>query len=302
MAWGKKAKDLLPKEGIKEYLHHLMPKYEPARPIKRLHASDITNPDRKFCAREYQLLDVTGEEKKGMFIGTSLRYTFDLGELLHEEFRNRWARAIAVGDWKCRRCKHVVTFCKHPGACSTCGHQDWHYQELRFKSKSSGISGGIDVLLHLPGEKKYRIVELKSIDKDQFKVLKAPKAEHRKRTNLYMRLVEEYGGLAAKMINLKEASVLYMVKGFGISDHGLKGQGFKDAPFTPFKEYHVKRDDALTQDGCDEAIKVIEFREQGGCFSGRVCIDIYDKRVTECAVSKQCFGDKYKEGTMPKES
>ena len=95
-----------------------------------------------------------------------------------------------VGDWRCRNCRVPMQFHTRPSTCGVCGNGEWDYEEIQFRSGVSGISGSIDMLWRNPTG-KLRIIEIKSIKQDQFVALKGPIAEHRLRTNLYMRCVEE---------------------------------------------------------------------------------------------------------------
>ena len=110
------------------------------------------------------------------------------------------------------------------------------------------------------GEKKLKPIELKTMDKDQFKDLKGPLAEHRLRTNLYLRIMAESSSPWSNTVNHEKATVLYVSKGgWGCADPQLKEWGLKEE-FSPFKEFEISRDDSQTDDLADRARTVKEFR------------------------------------------
>lgn len=125
------------------------------------------------------------------------------------------------------------------------------------------------------------LTEVKTIVKEDFKELVAPLGEHRQRTNLYMRLVGESEDSRAGHINTTEASILYICKGFGCKDDSIKEKGITDAPFSPFKEYTIRRDDSETDDIVELARQVMDFRN-GGDMPPRQC------SISSCAMAKGC--------------
>lgn len=292
----KKAKDVGPKELLKKYLHETLSGIDPPRTHKRIHASDVSNTDKEFCPRESALLDATKHKKAGQFLGTAMRYTFDLGSAMADLLCNRWAVDLVVGDWKCQGCGVVAQFCKKPKHCSECNCKNLLYQELRFTSQVSGISGGIDLMLHLPGTTKYRVVEAKSLDKDYFKKLETAYAEHRFRTNLYMRVIEESDSPWKGMIDTKNAIVFYMMKGYGTKTDFMKEAGIKDTPFSPFKEFKVKRNDEETEDVTLIAKQLYEFRKGTSGMPDRICPNTLAPRAASCTVRGVCFSKKYPVG------
>lgn len=132
---------------LKYRLHKSMAKYEAARSIKTIHASDMTKPD--FCPRRFALLDITGKKATGQFISTSLRATFDLGRALQDSLNMEWGVEWCMGTWKCRVCKARYKFQHKPSEC-VCGHNLFRYDEEKFVSKYAGYSGSIDYIFKTP--------------------------------------------------------------------------------------------------------------------------------------------------------
>ena len=181
----------------------------------------------------------------------------------------------------------------------------FEYEEYRLVSATSGITGGIDMFLDV-GDTKHRLVEIKSIDKEMFKELQAPLAEHRFRTSLYLRLLAEHfvnGGPASLVqkaqhivpdtINVTTAHILYISKGFGLKDATLAQNGIKDSPFSPFKEFIIERDDEATQTSVNKATALRIFRDTQTSIPCGVCTNALTKRAQKCSAVSACFSGKY---------
>jgi len=282
------------KPSIKMMIHKRMAYTEPARGFKRIHASDLTKPG--FCPRMVRLLDVTGKKIPGEFISTALRLTFDHGNDTNKHIAENWLVDVAVGDWHCMKCGFLHEFRRRPKICS-CGCKNFEYREVRFESKECGASCGVDILVDT-GEAKLRVVEVKTIDKDYFKSkdgkteLLAPMAEHKLRTTLYLRIIADSDHPKAGFINTQEAFVLYKSKGYGCKDTSLSENGVHDAPFSPFKEFTVCRDDNLTDTEWVRALVIKKARENGTMPSGK-CTTAFCDGAKGCPVAKACFSGKY---------
>lgn len=284
---------------IKNLIHSSLAGWEKPRPHGVIHASDLMKP-KEFCPREWAFLDLGVIKKQGEFLGTAMRITFDHGRDMEYRLRNEWIRDYAVGYWKCGVCGHVhEKFGKEPKIpCPKCkwGHQ-WEYHEVRLMDKESGISGGIDLFVDV-GAKKLKLVEIKSMDKDEHKTLAAPLAEHKFRTALYLKLADHSGLPESDRIDQQEAVILYVSKSFGFKDESLAAAGIKDSPFSPFKEFPIQRNDALVETAVAKATALTKWRTLGGVQgeSGLpcgVCSSALSKRATQCGAVTACFSGKY---------
>lgn len=279
---------------IKNMIHERLAGWENPRADDWLHASELMK--KEFCPREWYFRLKGISKGKREYIGTSLRLTFDHGRWLEGEIRNNWLRDVAVGQWKCGACllPYKNYFGKAPLInCPSCGTSAarWVYSEPRFHSDLSGIGGSLDIIVDC-GEPKLRVVELKSIDKDYFKNLLAPMAEHKFRTSLYLRLIEESGQDVASRINLHTAHILYVSKSFGFKDTSLKAAGISDAGFSPFKEYVVTRDDSLTDPYVAKAIALNAAKLGHGVPCG-ICLSGFSPRAQQCSSVGPCFSGHY---------
>lgn len=289
-------KNLKRDQSIKMMIHRRLAGWEEAREHGVVHASDLMK-ELEFCPREWAFLDLGLCSKKDNFVGTALRITFDHGRSVEYNIRNNYLRDVMSGYWRCKVCgtRHP-TFGKAPKV--TCGKCNWgkgplwEYDEVSFVSPHSGISGGIDGLVDV-GDSKLRILEIKTVDKDEFRKLEAPLAEHRFRTALYLRLVEESEVPESNRINPTSASILYVSKSFGFKDESMREEGIKDAPFSPFKEFTVTRQDTLVESSVAKARVLHHWRTTQQGMPCGVCSNGLTKRAQQCAAIGPCWSGAY---------
>lgn len=299
---GMKILDSLKKQvSIKHMIHKSLAGWEEPRPHGKIHASELLKEGREFCPREWAFLDLgLVKQRKPEFVGTAMRITFHHGQDMERRLRNQWLRDYMVGTWECGVCSFEhPTFGKAPnGKCPKCGwgHQ-WQYKEVRLLSPTSGVSGGVDCFVDT-GEKKHRLLEIKSMAPDMHKVLKAPLAEHKMRTSLYLRLAAEAELPESERINTSEATILYVSKSYGFKDESLKEAGIADSPFSPFKEFVIQRDDSLTEDAVNKAKALTLWRKMqaAGTSPGLpcgVCANGLIKRAQQCSAIGYCFSGSF---------
>ncbi len=278
---------------VKHLIHKRLAGRELVRPHYPLRASDLMG-ETEFCPREHAFMDMGFAKKKANFVGTSQRITYDLGKDLEYRIRNEYLRDLAVGFWQCGVCRaKYPTFGKAPVVYCGCSYKKWEYIEPRFTSPKSGISGGLDILLDvaLP---KLKVTEIKSIDKDYFKELKAPYAEHKFRTSLYLDLAFESEAPEAKRINTNEATIIYVSKSYGFKDESLKEAQISDLAFSPFKEYTITRDTNLISTPVNRAKALKAWRDDKSLgLPCQICVNGLTKRAQKCTAVAQCFSGSF---------
>jgi hypothetical protein len=287
----KKLSHFVPTRDLRYLLHDFLNQKEPHRGIANVHASEATKEG--FCPRYYALMDTTAAKLPGQWVNTSEQVTFHIGRVLQDAIVN-WSADMgkAVGHWKCLGCSKLEEFQKRPTKCTKCGCRAFKPEEVRFMSAVSGISGGIDMLIDL-GNPLLRVVEIKTMDKDIFKLLAAPLAEHRQRTALYLQLIAESKHPWAKRIDKANADVIYVSKGgYGVADPELKKWGMVEQ-FSPFKRYTVSIKDVDNTEICRVAKVVKDFRAGHVGMPDGICATAVTKRAKECSACKACFSGDY---------
>lgn len=293
LSFVKKAKTPTPSDSLSYFLHKVLSTGDSGRGFKRVHASDVTKED--WCPRRHCLMKELGAQENAQEIGTALQMVFDQGNLLAKHVLNVMAQSgILLGDWECIHCGAMHRFRKKPGTCSKCSRSWFRYEEVRITSNQSGISCGIDAFVSLPSEVTYRIVEIKTMDKEMFKSLKMPLAEHRLRTSLYLQSFLDSDHPAQGMVNTDEGLILYISKGgFGEKRAHPKEWGFKDTSWTPFKEFKIERDQKIHGD-YEALAKPVKARQEGGALPCGICPSAYADRAQSCEVVGPCFSGAYK--------
>ncbi len=282
---------------VKLLIHEALAAREDARSHRVVHASDIVD-NENFCARQFALFDLTGKRPRGKFVGTAMRVTFEYGRFIQKQVNEVWLKDRMYGDWRCPHCNFKLAARRAPKfACPECGHRHWAYEEFRVHSDLYGVSGGLDTILDL-GLSKLRFCEVKSMDKDYFKDLKAPLQEHRRRSALYLRLLSESNHPLAQSIDHEVSHLLYVSKSFGFKDQTLHEAGIKDAQFSPFKEYLVHADHPLLDKELAAAMALRKFRDRTGPIPDGICASCFVKVAKYCPVVDDCFSGKYGKGYM----
>ena len=289
--------------GLRKILHQHLCGTEVGRSFKNLHASDVTYGEYQFCARERAYQESLNKKPPIHFLSTAENVTFDIGRFVEEKVIDTFVEAgIAVGDWKCKHCGSMFKFCKRPPVCKHCGHKHFKHVEQRVLSDKTGISCGIDLLLNLPGAPKHRVVEIKSIDKDQFKSLVAPLGEHEQRTKLYLKCLAESSQDWCNLVQKDWAYVLYVSKGgYGTQCEEVAMWNFHDSPFSPFKDYVVERDDASLKKVLEQPLNLMKWKQaqlagENPPLPPRLCSSSLDKRAKKCSCLNPCFLKQATEG------
>jgi hypothetical protein len=258
----------------------------PARSMAEVHASDATKPD--FCPRHWALMDTLAKTKKNEYLSTALAATFDMGNATADLVKEHWLGDSSIGNWKCKTCGDQRTFCSKPEAgCKKQLGCNWRYVEMVFDSVYSGITGSIDVMVEL-GSMKVVPTELKIIKVEDFEALKTPLAEHSLRTKLYLKLISDSTSVYKDRINLHEAHVLYVSRGYGKKNLDHNGE------ILPFKEYVVARDDAAVMPLMHNARQIKIFREdEKHPMPSGICTLPTDKYAKGCSTCGACFSGNY---------
>jgi hypothetical protein len=291
--------------GLRKLLHRQLAGVDQARPITRIHASDVTYDARPFCPRERAYLIANGKKPGTQRISTSEHMTFGIGHAVEDMIIDAFVEmGRAIGDWECMHCGRMHRFSKKPVVCSNkdCGHKHFKYVELRVTSPVTGVSCGIDLVLDMPGDALHSVVEIKSMDKEVFKSLVAPLAEHDKRSKLYLQSLAESEEPWTNLVRTDRAFILYSTKGgYGNACEEVPMWDFWDAPFSPFKDYVIQRDDASIAKVVEKPLQykawsdaVQAWRDAGEIGTAptlppRICTSSLEKRAKACSCQVECW-------------
>jgi hypothetical protein len=270
---------------ISALLHKALTTVEAARPVANLHASALTRTDPPFCPREVVLCKKLDRKPYPQTVAAPMTVTFHEGRDTQARFNNYWMRNRMVGDWQCQQCGSVSYFCKAPLKCYLCKSKDLDYKEVIFYHPS-GAQGSLDAIMDV-GKKKLRLVEVKIMAIDEWVKLKAPLAEHRARSKLYLELIAGSDHPQRDTIDTQRIHILYKLRGYGKKDEKL-------GIITPFKEFVVERNSEEVAVYLDMATAVTTSRgSEWAMIPAGICATMLDTRAKSCCVVKDCFSGKY---------
>lgn len=174
------------------------------------------------CVRKHVIGTLTNAVEK-RYQGMGERITFGIGNALHYWIQNtpELLGGKIVGWWKCLACGDVSVFGARPtDPCAVCNANSaafsYHEHEVGTRGKYR-CSGHPDGFIQTSTD-EVRLVELKSISADQFKVLSTPKVEHSWQLQYYMAACRRDNTLPVK-VDGNVGYILYMSK--GVMQHGL---------------------------------------------------------------------------------
>lgn len=268
-------------------LHQHLVRMEKARPYSRVHASDLMG-RLDFCPREYALGLKYNNPRRDERLACAESVTFAYGYAVEDLVRG-WFRDLdrAWGNWECTACGKLHEYRRCPAKCG-CGSKGFEYREITFKCQKTGVTCRPDLFIDF-GKPKLTLLEIKSIDKEEIKKLVAPLAEHRWRTNLYMRIVDHSDSPIKDRIDVEDAFVMYTTKGgYGFKDEQIRRWKLLDGDFSPFREYPIARDDSATDELMARAALVDEYRRTGKVPLG-VCPTSLCQRAKRCPQADRCF-------------
>ena len=285
-----------PKHSIIGVLKRQLGGQQPGRSMKIVHASDVTKVD--FCPRRWALFDLFEKEAQPQYVATAMDVTYQMGFHAETLVVEEWAGDAVVGNWKCRWCDEQRSMVPKPsGYCKVVPESAipirrhwWKHLQMVVEAPEYGIQGGIDALFNI-GAPQLTITEVKTMNPTEFEAIVAPLPEHRLRTNLYMWILANSKHPFKDKINVQEARVLYISRGYG----KLNAEWNE---ILPFKEFVVKRNDLDLNEFLKRAKALKVFRDQGLMPSG-ICATALDKIAKSCSVCAPCFSGKYSAGKYP---
>jgi hypothetical protein len=187
------------------------------------------------CLRE-QVLGWRTDKKVKISHRDSMQVTFDIGNAFHEYLQNspKYLGRKRLGWWQCTACGWTVFSRKWKQPCKRCGASNRafrHKEHSMVIRKPFRLTGHPDDFLEVgPGD--IRTLELKSIEGEAFKKLRAPLGDHVIQVHGYM-VGLKYDATLPIKVNIESALIVYVTK--------------KMVQGLPFKAFHVRRTPAIEQ-------------------------------------------------------
>lgn len=164
------------------------------------------------CARQQVFMRDLGIQPEERVTGAH-RVMWKMGRAAEQHLRDTYIQAVnyhgVYGGWKCKceRSKYTGFFDHNANKCSHCGYQPTEYDELSMVDEETGIVGNPDLVIYFDGA--FYIIEIKSMNKEQFDALEDAVPNHRIQAGGYRRLYQ-INGLPVHTYG----SVIYVKKDF----------------------------------------------------------------------------------------
>lgn len=228
------------------------------------------------CARQAVLMQ---REDRGFTqkVTGGHRVMWRIGRAVEAHIRDQFIQANrfanVFGIWKCV-CAHTSHRGFHPAdtTCQRCNGRLDHYHELTLVDPDTETAGNPDLLVF--ARNRYAIVEIKSMNHDQFSGIEAPLGDHVFQAGMYRKLMNGLGYPVHEQV-----SIVYCTKQFKYG--------------SPYKEYIVDVTtpelDAVLTDALASA-KTIKGAKSMGTLPDRVvCPNPTCTRAKNCPVKESCW-------------
>lgn len=179
-----------------------------------------------ICPRRHILAHVHKLERIKSVI-PAMRLVWALGRAAETHVRGQFIESVqrhgVVGAWACK-CGYL----KHTGlyldaaACPRCRFKHTNYKEAPLFDHEARITGSPDMLFIRPDTKKIMVVEFKSMNKDDFGKLNAPKRDHVLQAMAYNELLRLNGCEQDTHV-----TIIYVSKDYQV--------------VSPYKEFQIER-------------------------------------------------------------
>lgn len=213
-----------------------------------------------YCARKESLAfsnRLAGGGARMRKVMAADRIIWAIGRAVESHVRAQFVEgtrgAGVIGEWSCK-CGQTTKRGEMPRTiCRTCGEKASKYGEYTLRDDVRKVVGNPDLLYERPDNGAVRVIEIKSMNVNQYKELESPVAHHVVQAACYHRLLRENGFTPDDIV-----SIFYACKDFHPK---------------PYKEFHVVIDEHISA-RIDDLFELaatrsewIESHKAGGCVS-----------------------------------
>lgn len=239
---------------------------------KVIHASDIYD----FCPRRYALYKLNKNiNVQELFADVSTALTFEIGKKIQNIIIEN--APSLMGIWVCDSC-----FREHygirPKKCNNCFSKKFIYKEVEIKYNCGDyiLMGHID-MIHKEVDNSV-VVEIKSINPEDFDLLTSPKLQHEYQVMTYLYLIKENKKLKDKLI--KEFKLT--------SKYGYILYVCKTKKKEPFKLFIVKLSKSFNNK-MNSYLESLKTFSETKILPERICNNKLYLLARNCKISNLCF-------------
>lgn len=204
------------------------------------------------------------------------RVMWRIGRAVETHIRDQYISARRrqgiIGQWKCR-CEETVRVGFHQSVvCAKCNGPTDHYHELPLFDHTAKVVGNPDILIAHNGA--VVVVEIKSMNAEQFAEINAPLGNHVFQAGMYHDLLPNMGYRAHR-----QAVIIYCTKQFKYG--------------SPYKEYHVDMTSPALQADRSSAVRraaeVAHAMDTNSLPARTMCTGPTSTMARQCPVVTSCM-------------
>lgn len=242
--------------------------------------SHVSSLLRGMCARRTRFQDESGQPEYDWASGPQ-RIVWKIGRAVEKHIRDSYIKGIkgkgVIGKWacKCERTTMDGEFQKS-SACAFCRTAPTEYVEITLFDHEAGICGNPDLLAVMGKDGKLYVIEVKSMNGEEFDELAAAKPDHVFQGAAYRRLLIKngYENVSEKIL------VVYATKKYS----------FRGSPYKPFMVNVDKPEINAVLDGIWENARLIRRSRIDGVIPERTeCVSPSSPQAKKCAFVTDCF-------------
>lgn len=244
----------------------------PIGPNAYIHSSSLED----FCARRAAILDKSNSVPRE-YVQGSMKVVWAIGRAVERHVRDAlidsMGKSSFYGVWSCRCGKT-----KHKGLganikCDSCGTTTNYYEELTIYDDEYNIASNPD-LRYVNEDKQHTIIEIKSMNGDDFDKLDTPKDAHVRQAARYVKFARRSGSVVSGKVK-----VVYVRKDF------IYNGIYKI--FTV--DTDTKRYEKLVEDELIQAVELKKYFSSGELPERVFCSSAMSPMAKKCAVCSECF-------------
>jgi hypothetical protein len=244
----------------------------PIGPNSYIHSSSLEN----FCARRAAILDKENRVPRE-YVQGSMKVVWAIGRAVEKHVRDALINSLGKsnfhGKWhcKCGKTTHVGTYADI--TCKVCNTKASNYDELTIYSEEHKIAANPDLIFLTPS-KQQTVIEIKSMNKEEYDKLEEPKSMHVRQASRYVSLKRMDGQTVSPNV-----IIIYVRKDFL----------FKNI----YKIYSVNVDDPnlilAFKEELDQATKLRKYHETKELPERELCSSMFSTMAKKCPSCNACF-------------
>jgi hypothetical protein len=237
-----------------------------------IHSSSLDN----FCARRAAIFDKNNSTPRE-YVQGAMKIVWKMGRAVEEHIREALISSLGKknfhGQWECKcgKTKHIGLWADKD--CQVCGTKTNNYKELTIYNEEYKIANNPDLVAVSKNNQKI-IIEIKSMNKEDFDELEAPLSSHVRQANRYVRFSRMNGSVTSGKVTIVYARKDYKYSGV-------------------YKPFVVDVDTVALEtaflEELDQAKKLREYFKTSELPEREFCVSAMSPMAKKCLACNDCF-------------